>query len=665
MQTFEWMVFDTFTQLRPKESIDPRIVIVALEETDIKKLSYPVSDRNLATVLTKIKQQKPRVIGLDIFRDVPVIEGQEDLAKVFKSTPNLIGIQKEGLNDPKGAVKPHPVLKELGQVSTVDIQPDGDRKIRRILLYPMAEGSENIPTLGLAVALRYLDKQGITYGEDSNGFLQVGETSFPWLETNDGGYSNMDAGSYQILINYRGGIESFTTVSFSDVLANNVSPTLMKDRIVLVGTTAESVNDLFFTPYSKNLESTPEQMAGVEIHANIASQVISAVLENRPSFKFLPEGVEDLGIWVITISTLFLIWKIKPNNYKIKSVFFIVGSIVILGSACSAIIYLGYLAFLSNFWLPVFLPLLYIIISSSILVQYIYFDQVNITKILLEEKNNQLLIKQVELEIYNSDLEEKTLALHESQSALRESQSILVLALDAATTAIWDWDLIEDEIYIIHNCNKILGWGEDSGRMKFIEFLTECVSPEDRQPLEEKVNIIINNAQTCQFEFRVNGLNEDNRYLEVKGKVEYDHDTKEALRMVGTLSNITWEKTRGMYFAGTERKYEAFLENTFEVVMLLDENLDFSFISPGIEKVLGYSIRDLDWGNIISYLHPEDITLFNKKIEEVSKLPESTVNFKCRYLHKDNSWRILESIIYNCLHEPSIKGFVINSRDGT
>jgi PAS domain S-box-containing protein len=209
-----------------------------------------------------------------------------------------------------------------------------------------------------------------------------------------------------------------------------------------------------------------------------------------------------------------------------------------------------------------------------------------------------------------------------------------------------------------------LGWGEDSGRMKFIEFL-ECVSPEDRQSLKEKVNTIIDNAQTCQFEFRVNGLNGDNRYLEVKGKVQYDSDTGEALKMVGTLSNITWEKTSGRYFAGTERKYKAFLKNTFEVVMHLDENLDFSFVSPGIERVLGYSIRDLDWGNIVSYIHLEDITLFNKKIEEVSKLPESTVNFKGRYLHKDNSWRILESIIYNCLHEPSIRGFVINSRDGT
>ena len=80
-QTFEWMAFDTFMQIQPKESIDPRIVIVALKETDIKTLKqYPVSDRNLAVVLTKIKQQKPRVIGLDIFRDVAVWEAFESVA---------------------------------------------------------------------------------------------------------------------------------------------------------------------------------------------------------------------------------------------------------------------------------------------------------------------------------------------------------------------------------------------------------------------------------------------------------------------------------------------------------------------------------------------------------------------------------------------------------
>ena len=659
LQTFEWMVFDTFMQVEPKESVDHRIVIVALKETDIKKLKqYPVSDRNLATVLTKIKQQKPRIIGLDIFRDVAVREGQEDLAQVFKSTPNLIGIQKVGLNDPDSSIEPHPVLKELGQVSTVDIQPDGDRKIRRTLLYPMAEGSENIPTLGLAVALRYLDKQGITYGEDSNGFLQIGGTSFPWLGKNDGGYSNMDDGSYQILINYRGAVGSFTTVSFSEVLANEVAPNLMRDRIVLVGASAESSKDLFYTPYSNNFESTPEEMAGVEIHANIASQVISTVLENRPLFKFLPEKVEYLAIICTTIFTLFLLWKSKPNNYKRKSGSFIIMSVVIVGSICSAIIYLGYFAFLKSFWLPVFFPLLCITISSLILVQYIYFDHINETNILLEQKNKQLYAKQSELEVYTFDLEEKTLALYESQSNL-------ILALDAATTAIWDWDLRENEIFILHNCDRLLGWGDDCGRIDFNEFLTKCVCREDRQSLKEKLNRIIDDVQICQFEFRVNGLNGDNRYLEVKGKVQYEHDTGEALRMVGTLSDITLQKTRGRYFAEIESKHIVLMKNSFEVAILLDENLDFRYVSPAIDRILGYNIRDLDWKNIISYVHPEDIASFNETIEKVLEIPAGIIQFKYRHLHKDKSWRVLESVVDNCLHEPSINAFVINSRDIT
>ena len=93
LQASELPALDQFFRLRPKEPVDSRIVIVEINEADVQKGGkWPISDAKLAKLPETLKQQKPRAIGLDIYRDLPVEPGHQELVKVFQSTPNLIGI---------------------------------------------------------------------------------------------------------------------------------------------------------------------------------------------------------------------------------------------------------------------------------------------------------------------------------------------------------------------------------------------------------------------------------------------------------------------------------------------------------------------------------------------------------------------------------------------
>lgn len=655
LQPFEWAIFDLFFQVRPAEPVDRRIVIVALEESDIKKVGYPVSDRTLANLLTKIKGQKPAVIGLDIYRDVPVIEGHAELVKVFKSTPNLIGIQKAGGDEP---VAPPPVLKDLGQISTVDVVPDGDRKLRRVLLYPQVKGSEEIPNLGLALAYLYLGKQGITPQYGPNDFLQLKNSLFIRLEKDDGGYVNTDAGGYQMLINYRGSSRSFVTVSFSDVLSGKVSPNLMQDRIVLVGANAESVKDIFFTPYSQNLVTTPKFTSGVEINANIASSIIASVLDNRPLFKFLPEYVENLGILLLTSSAIVLIWSAKPDNYKRFTNVFTTKVILITFCYASGIVIICYVAFLNGFWLPVFLPVSQLIVSSLVLVGYIYLAQIKKTNIVLEQKNKELYKKQVELEEQNLQLEEKTLALDESQTNL-------ILALNAAKTAIWDWKLEKDELQIIHNCSCLIGCDRDSISIKFKDFIETYVCQIDRELLVKKIDFIINDVLECRFNFRVDWETGTLHYLSVIGKVYYDSLTGKAIRMIGVLSDVTKMIENNKQLVQSVEFEKALLTNSFEIGMLLDEELQVCHVSPSIRRILGYIHHDVLGEKFTDLIHLEDVSLFDNSITRILLKPAATFCLKYRFRHQDGTWRMIESIVCNYLNEPGIKAFAVNSRDIT
>ncbi|MCH2248125.1 MAG: CHASE2 domain-containing protein, partial [Crocosphaera sp.] len=94
-QHWEWLTFDLFLRLRPYESKDERIVVIGITEEDIKKAgTYPLSDQKIAELIERLQEYKPRAIGLDIIRDMPVEPGHQDLKKIFENSDNLIGVEK-------------------------------------------------------------------------------------------------------------------------------------------------------------------------------------------------------------------------------------------------------------------------------------------------------------------------------------------------------------------------------------------------------------------------------------------------------------------------------------------------------------------------------------------------------------------------------------------
>jgi adenylate cyclase len=409
LQPLEWMALDLFFQLRPLEPRDERIVIVGMQETDIQKLKqWPISDRDLARLLKKIKAQKPRVIGLDIYRDIAVEPGHEELTKVFKTTPNLIGIEKVIGDQFYSTIDPPPVLEALGQVSSSDIILDGDGVLRRAFLFPMAPGKENLPSLGLAVALKYLEKEKISpVPSDDGGWMKLGKTVFYPFNSNDGGYRNADDGGYQTLLNYRGSAQSFKKVSFTDVLEGRCDPNLMHDRIVLVGSQATSIKDYFPTPHSQSLSLTPALTFGVEIQANLASQVLSTALDNRPLIKVLPDYLEDLWIAFWAIVPAIWAWRWRKNKNLLKLCLAIA-----IGTSVAIVLLVGssYIAFLNSWWLPLAPTLLALGCSSVFITNCVYISQ-------LQEYNFHL----------ENEVESRTQDLRETYRELRATQDKILV----------------------------------------------------------------------------------------------------------------------------------------------------------------------------------------------------------------------------------------------
>ncbi|GFE69530.1 CHASE2 domain-containing protein [Chroococcus sp. FPU101] len=378
LQGFEWNLLDQFFCWRSSEVPEKRIVIVTIDEKDLAKVGHwPLDDQILTQVISEIKAQNPSAIGLDLYRNLPVEPGHVKLVQTFKTTPNLFGIEK--VVEPK--IPPPPQLKQRGQVGFSDQVVDPDGTLRRALLSVwLSDGQENY-SLALKLALHYLATQNITPKTDQQDpqKIYLGTATFERFKSNDGGYVRSQSGGYQILLNFRGSHRTFTTVSLQQVLNHQIPPHIFRSRLVLIGTTAPSLNDLFYTPYSVSLSKSPELMPGVFIHANIISQIISTALDKRPLLRVWTDPLECLWMLVWAVLGAGLAWLLKSPVA--------IAVCLIIGS--SGLLIGCYLAFLQGWWLPVIPPFL-VLVGAAVIIPIVANRQMN--KLLFDRTFAYLLI---------------------------------------------------------------------------------------------------------------------------------------------------------------------------------------------------------------------------------------------------------------------------------
>ncbi len=356
LQTLEWNLLDQFFRWQPLTLPDDRIAIITIDEQDLKQIGQPIPDRIFAQALTTLKAQQPQAIGLDLYRDLPVEPGHSELAKLFQSTPNLFGVEK--------VIKPQiaasPILQQRNQVGFADQIVDADGKVRRALLTVNLSDSDLRQSLASTLALHYLKEKGIPMEPLAGNRIRLGKTIIQRFEPNDGGYVRADSGGYQVLLNYRSTENNFMTYPLRDLLNRKIPPNTFRDCLVLIGPTAESLKDFFYTPYSTRLFSAPAEVSGVMLHANIVSNLLSAAQDGRSLLQVWPKPLEWL--WILGWASVGAAVGMGLNA-PVKFWVGVLLSIVGLGSAC-------YASFLLGWWLPG-VPSLFALLGATALLRLI------------------------------------------------------------------------------------------------------------------------------------------------------------------------------------------------------------------------------------------------------------------------------------------------------
>ncbi len=345
-QSVEFKILDLFF-FQHQEAKDTRITLITIDDEDMAQIGkYPLPDGTIAQAIAQIRSHNPRGIGLDLYRNLSIEPGTAELSEIFRTTPNVIGVEKVSYRP----IRPNPILAAADQVSASDAVIDPDGFVRRVLFSLEKEGQIR-EGLGTTLALMYLSPEIVDFSVEGNKFY-IGKAKVTPLSKFTGGYWKGDLGGYQMLINYRGGIDHFNQITLTQILTDQFDPSLIKDKIVFIGSVSDADKDFFLTPESKTrwgVKTTP----GIVIHANHSSQLISAALDGRPLLKPRSKIEELIFILLLTVVAIAISFGLSQIKVRLEKFFPSWCLYIIIPSlSIGGILILNYSLFLQGWWLP-------------------------------------------------------------------------------------------------------------------------------------------------------------------------------------------------------------------------------------------------------------------------------------------------------------------------
>jgi len=115
----------------------------------------------------------------------------------------------------------------------------------------------------------------------------------------------------------------------------------------------------------------------------------------------------------------------------------------------------------------------------------------------------------------------------------------------------------------------------------------------------------------------------------------------------------------------SEKYFRTLIENTMDVITMLDQDGVITYQSPSTERVLGYGEEELLGKNILQYIHPADSAAVVERMARIVDSLRDLGPFRFRFRRKEGSWCDLEGTGKAILEGSELAGIIISSRDIT
>jgi diguanylate cyclase (GGDEF)-like protein/PAS domain S-box-containing protein len=112
-----------------------------------------------------------------------------------------------------------------------------------------------------------------------------------------------------------------------------------------------------------------------------------------------------------------------------------------------------------------------------------------------------------------------------------------------------------------------------------------------------------------------------------------------------------------------ERRFRSLVQNSHDIISIVDAEGRYTYISPSVQRILGFDPREWIGRPNHESVHPDDLPTLRALFTQMRLQPSLNVRTQARVIHADGSWRWMEIAYSNLLRDPSVRGFISNARD--
>ena len=131
------------------------------------------------------------------------------------------------------------------------------------------------------------------------------------------------------------------------------------------------------------------------------------------------------------------------------------------------------------------------------------------------------------------------------------------------------------------------------------------------------------------------------------------------------VRDVTGQKRTGAALREREEHFRALIDNSYDLVQVLDSQGRIAYTGPSVVHILGYTPDEILRGTAPEFIHPDDLGSIQKMIADVFANPGVPQSSEYRVRHKDGGWRWLETFARTLAPDSAEKGLVANARDVT
>ncbi len=280
------------------------------------------------------------------------------------------------------------------------------------------------------------------------------------------------------------------------------------------------------------------------------------------------------------------------------------------------------------------------IIEVEVIAHSILFQNKKAKLVLLNDVTNRL------------QTERKLVASEKKFRALIENSNDIIALLDA------DMKIT----YRSPSAIRITGWTNEE--IKKMNFLDEIVHPDDRERLNELIrSVLLSPGVPVVVYYR--SLHNNGKYIDLEGVLINLMHRDYIRAMVFNLRDVTEQKKAEQLLVAREKRFRSLIENSFDIILLLDENFKVAYRSPSAVRISGRSDAEVLGTDPRALIHGDDLPMINQGIKRLMLAPGSSEHALFRYPHTDGTYLWMEGYATNLLQDENVRSIVFNYRDVT